>query len=140
MKRTSFLLLALVAAALGVSIGSEQQPPPPPAQGAPVPPPPAAANGLSSTAQPASVSRGTIKAFNSGPNGETNGLILGDGTTVFLPPDMGEQVRMDVREGSQVTFTGISRTGTAGRMVVDAQTLTANGQTFTAPVEPTPAP
>ena len=129
MKRTSVPLTALLAATFWVSICSAQQPPPPP---------PANAYGPGFAAQPAYSSRGTIKAFNVGPDGETNGLILNDGTAVLLPPETGEQLRASIKEGSRITFTGVSRPGALNRSVVDAQTITANGQTFTAAVAPPP--
>src|ERR1700689_325366 len=137
MKRTLVPLTALLAATLWVCIGSAQQPPlpPPPLTGAP---PSANAYGPGFAAQPAYAGRGTIKAFNLGPNGETNGLILGDGTAVFFPAETGEPLRASIKEGSRITFTGVSRPGAFNRLVVDAQTITANGQTFTAAVAPPP--
>src|ERR1700689_5198487 len=139
MKRTLVPLTALLAATLWVCIGSAQQPPlpPPPLTGAP---PPANAYGPELAAQPAYSRKGTIKAFNLGPNGETDGLILNDGTAVFFPPETGEPLRASIKEGSRITFTGVSRPGAFNRLVVDAQTITANGQTFTAAVAPPPAP
>jgi hypothetical protein len=131
MKRTSVPLTALLAATLWVSIGSAQQPPPPPS---------ANAYGPLSGAQAAYSSRGTIKAFNLGPNGETNGLILSDGTAVFFPVETGDQLRASIKEGSRITFTGVSRPGASNRLVVDAQSITANGQTFTIAVVPPPPP
>src|SRR5580698_715015 len=131
MKRTSVPLPALLAATLWVSIGSAQQPPPP-STGAPPP--------LGTAAQPVYSDRGTIKAFNLGLTGETNGLILSDGTAVLLPPETGEQLRASVKEGSRITFTGISRPAAFNRLVVDAQSITANGQTFTVAVAPPPPP
>ena len=139
MKRTSVPLTAVLAATLWMSRGSAQPPPPPPIA-APAPPPAANAYGPGLAAQPAYSRKGTIKAFNLGSNGETNGLILSDGTAVFFPPETGEPLRASIKEGSRVTFTGVSRPGAFNRLVVDAQTITANGQTFTAAVAPPPAP
>ena len=149
MIRTSVPLTALLAAALRVGIGSAQQPPPPPPpMGAPAPPPMSAAApppvakayGPGISAQSAYSRKGTIKAFNLGPNGETNGLILSDGITVFFPPETGAPLRASIKEGTRVTFTGVSRPGAFSRLVVDAQTITANGQTFTAAVAQPPFP
>src|SRR5271154_1576722 len=110
MKRTSVPFAALLAATLCGSIGSAQQPPPPPApMGAPRNATPANTFNAGPTGQPTYSRRGTIKAFNSGPNGETNGLILSDGTAVLFPPEMGDQFRSSVKEGSRVTFSGLSR-------------------------------
>ena len=139
MKRTSVPLTAVLAATLWMSRGSAQPPPPPPIA-APAPPPAANAYGPGLAAQPAYSRKGTIKAFNLGSNGETNGLILSDGTAVFFPPETGEPLRASIKEGSRVTFTGVSRPGAFNRLVVDAQTITANGQTFTVAVVPPPPP
>jgi hypothetical protein len=144
MKRTSVPLTALLAATLWVSIGGAQQPPPPwgvpppPPTGAPAPPPVANAYSPGFPAQPAYSRKGAIRAFNLGLNGETNGLILSDGTTVFFSPETGEPLRASIKEGSRVTFTGVSRPGAFNRLVVDAQTITSNGQTFMVAVVPPP--
>jgi hypothetical protein len=141
MKRTSVPLTALLAGTLWVSVGSAQQPSPPP-NGAPPPPqmsvpaPAANAYGPGFAAQPAYSRKGTIKAFNLGPNGETDGVILSDGTAVLFPPETGAPLRASVKEGSRITFTGMSRPAPFNRILVDAQTITANGQTFTVAVVP----
>ena len=90
MKRTSVPFTALFAGTLWVSVGSAQQPSPPP-NGAPPPPqmsvpaPAANAYGPGLAVQQAYSRKGTIKAFNLGPNGETDGVILSDGTAVLFP-------------------------------------------------------
>jgi hypothetical protein len=159
MKWTS-VPLSVLAVTLAMGIASmqqvnAQQPPPPPPGGPPppqmtapppdrnAPPPPPSVNGpIVGPGQAAPLAetmysrRGTIKAFNSGPNGETNGFILSDGTAILFPAEMGDQFRSTVREGARIFVTGMSRAGVSGRMVVNAQTITANGQTFTVPVPP----
>jgi len=157
MKNTSVLLTAFVATTLAASLGHSQPPPPP---GGPPPPPPTGAPpppdpngppppqgfryGRAGNAGPALVGaysrRGTIKAFNAGPEGETNGLILNDGTVVLFPPEAAGQLLSVVKEGSRVTFAGFGRTGALGRMIVTAQSITANGQTFTMPSPPDAQP
>src|SRR3984957_13435627 len=156
----SVLALTLAMGIASMQQVSAQQPPPPPPGGPPppqmaapppdpnAPPPPPPANGpLAGPGQAAPLAqtplfqtmysrRGTIKAFNSGPNGETNGFILSDGTAILFPAEMGDQFRATVREGSRISVMGMSRFGVSGRMVVNAQTITANGQTFTVPVPP----
>ena len=118
MKRTSLPLTALLAATVWVALASAQQPP---------------------AAQPGYSGKGTVKAFNSGPNGEINGIILSDGAVVFFPSATGEPIRVSIKEGSQVTFNGVSRPAASNnRLIVDAQTITANGQTFTAATVPPP--
>src|ERR1700744_2403107 len=109
MKQTSVPLTALLAATLWVSLSSAQQAAPPAATGTPAPPPnrapptPASANagGPAVVGQTQYPRKGTVKAFNVRPNGETDGLILGDGTTVFFPPATGEPLRASVKEGSR---------------------------------------
>ena len=86
MKRISVPLTALLVATLWVNTSNAQQPPPPPPPGAPAPPPAANAYGPGLAASPAYSGKGTIRAFNLGPEGETNGMILNDGTAVFFPP------------------------------------------------------
>jgi hypothetical protein len=158
MNRTIASLSALLVTGVFLGIGSAQQPPPPspggpppPAAGGPSPPPdpngpPPPANaaprpGPAPTAAQNTYSRrGTIKTFNTGPNGETNGVILRDGTTVMFPPESGAQLRSMVKEGSRIRVSGMSRPGASGQVVVDAQTITANGRTITVPAPAPPPP
>ncbi len=139
MKRTPLTFAALLATTLWVGVGCALQPPPPAPMGTAPPPPPTSALAAGNMVEPGYSGRGTIKAFNSGPNGETNGVILSDGTAVLFAPEIGEQFRSNIREGSRVTFTGMSRPGASNRLVVDAQTITANGQTFTVAAAAPPA-
>ena len=124
---------ALLAATLGAVLGSAQQSPPLPPAGAPAPAPDAPI-----ATQQTNSRQGTIKAFNAGPNGETDGVILNDGTVVFFPPETGEPLRATVKEGQRITFTGVSRPVASNRVAIDAQTVTANGQTFTVALPPPP--
>ena len=159
MKHTSVLLSALLALTLTACLGHAQPPPggpppPPPAggppppdpNGPPPPPPPAGAPYTAGAGGPAQgvqsgySRRGTIKAFNVGPEGETNGFILNDGTVILFPPDSGPQMMAAVREGSRIQYSGYGRTVPSGRMIVDAQYITANGQTFTMPAGPGAVP
>lgn len=149
MKSKSAFQTILLAATLAVSIGQAQPPPPPP--GGPPPPPPAgspppplppgaAPAGVFPGGQDMSTRRGTIKAFNSGPEGETNGFILTDGTVVLFPPESGQQMASIVREGSRISFMGYGRPGVTGRLVVNAQSITAHGQTYAMPPDPAGGP
>lgn len=110
-------------------------PPPGPERGwPPPPPPPMAANYATppnlqpqAPAGPISaqtVVRGTIRSFNYGPEGETNGLILSDGTIVYFPPEVGTQVTSVLRIDGRVSVTGSLRNSSAGTRLVDAQTIT----------------
>lgn len=129
MKKTTALISALLASGLLVSTSVAQSPPPDPSG-----PPPAV------NSQPTVTRQGRIKAFNAGPNGETNGYILRDGTTVMLPPQSGTQLRAIAKEGSRITVIGTSGPGVAGQVVVNAQTITVNGQTITVPALAPPPP
>src|ERR1700722_1903074 len=150
MKWTSVPLSVLaVTLAMGIAsmqqVNAQQPPPqmtaPPPDRNAP-PPPPSVNGPIVGPGQAAPLAetmysrRGTIKAFNSGPNGETNGFILSDGTAILFPAEMGDQFRSTVREGARISVTGMSRAGVSGRAVAHAQPIPANGQTFTVPVPP----
>jgi hypothetical protein len=125
MKRTTASLSAILISGLFLGIGCAQQPPPPPPANA-APPPPAVSQ------------QGRIKAFNVGLNGETNGFILADGTTVMVPPECAAQLLSTVKEGSRIAFTGVSTPGASGRPLVRAQSITANGQTIA--ISPIPPP
>ncbi|MDQ6678417.1 MAG: hypothetical protein M3Z09_14115 [Acidobacteriota bacterium] len=127
MNSTISSLSALLVTAGFLGVGSAQPPPPPPDRT-----PPAAQSVYSR--------RGAIKSFNTGPNGETNGVVLRDGTMVTFPPESGARLRSLAKEGSRITVSGTRRSGASGQVGVDAQTITANGQTITVPAAPPPAP
>jgi hypothetical protein len=147
-RNITYFTTILATAFLGISY-AQQPPPPPAANGAPpqppmvngappppipnAPPPPRASGGRSNFSR-----RETVKSFNIGPNGETNGVILQDGTVAIFPPEFGTQLRSAVREGSRITVTGVSRPGVSGQTVVDAQTITYKDQVMTVPAAPPP--
>lgn len=160
MPRKINSIIAVFAAGAFLGVSQAQQPPAPPADSGPspqtvgAPPPPApnappAPKGSAAPGPPANPGgagqqtfsrRGTIKSFNTGPNGETNGVILQDGTTVMFPPEFGTQLRSTVKEGSRVTVAGASRPGASGQTVIDAQTITYKGQVMTVPAPAPPPP
>lgn len=158
-----FRLLTLVGGAalglssLGISIATAQaqDPPPPPATAAvPAPPPDAppppprgsrarrtppppcgapqaaAASGISASAQ------GKIRQFNYGPEGEISGFLISDGAQVNLGPETGNQLASMVKVGSEISVAGYRRQGASGRTVLDATSITANGQTVNVTVGP----
>jgi hypothetical protein len=53
-----------------------------------------------------------------------NGLVLADGTAVYFPPEVAEQVTRAVAVGGSVRVAGSLRVGPAGNRLVDAQTIT----------------
>ncbi|MGI8745107.1 MAG: OB-fold nucleic acid binding domain-containing protein [Bryobacteraceae bacterium] len=132
MIRKSTILPAVLVTGAFLGMGCAQPPPPPPDTTAP---PPSAGTPPAAT----STRRGTIKSFNTGPNGETN-VILRDGTTVMVPPEFGAQLRSIAKQGSRITVSGVSRPGASGQVIIDAQTVTSNGQTMTVPAPPPPDP
>lgn len=146
MNRLPFSLSALLIMGTFLSTGSAQPPSPPAAESlspAPDPNAPPPSRGalrqepVSNVNQNAYTRKGTIKAFNSAPDGTTNGVILQDGTTVLFPPEMGNQLHSLAKEGTTITVSGTDRPGISGRLV-DAQSITARGQliSVTAPKPP----
>ncbi len=153
MQRKISSIVTILAAGAFLGVSHAQQPPasspnggPPPATAGTGPSPdanaPPAANGSGAPAPPGNAGgagqqtysrRGTIRSFNTGANGETNGVILRDGTTVLFPPEFGTQLRSTVREGSHITVAGVNRPGASGQAVIDAQTITYKGQVMTVP-------
>ena len=99
-----------------------QQPPPPPPPAAAAPQPPVAQQTFSRN--------GTIRSWNYGPQGDVNGFVLDRDTLVMFQPDATTSLTSMMRLGSRVAVSGYSRSGVNVPVVVDAQTITFNGQTF----------
>jgi hypothetical protein len=79
-----------------------------PAQTAAPPPPPAAtAPGPVYDPSGLPVTKGTVARYSLTPRGDVDGLILGDGTEVHLPPHLGTQLVYAVRPGDAVTVRGL---------------------------------
>jgi hypothetical protein len=51
--------------------------------------------------------KGTVKQFTLTPHGDVDGLILGDGTEVKLPPRLTAQIVFAIRPGDAVTIRGL---------------------------------
>jgi hypothetical protein len=104
-------------------------PPPPappagPAVAQPMPPP-VPPGGL---AQPITTTTGVVGRFTLSPRGELDGLILGDGTEVHVPPHLSAQLAAAVRPGDTVTISG-SRSPAAALVIATSVTNTASNQT-----------
>jgi hypothetical protein len=112
---------ARFAIALSALCASCRQPPPPPA-GPPPPQPGVAFQIFSST--------GTIRSWNYGPEGDINGFVLDRDTLVMFPPDAAAWLPGIARSGSRAAVSGYSHSGRDLPVVVDARTITVNGQTF----------
>lgn len=76
------------------------------------------------------------------PDGQVNGLILSDGSAVYFPPELGNQMTNAVPINVRVTVTGWPRTGPTGNRLIDAQTVTnrRTGASVTVSNPPPPAP
>jgi len=124
-------------------------PPPPPSSaafaGPPPPPPPGPAGyaaqppappapGLwpyqmpTAAPVPSTVVTGVVRSLNYGVDGQVNGFVLSDGTPVYFPPEVANQVTRAVTVGGRVRVTGSPRTGPTGNLLMDAQVIT-NRQT-----------
>ncbi len=99
--------------------------------GAVVPPPPPDSAGPDTAGGWPRLSytvRSAIQRFNFGSNGETNGVLLQNGTLALLPPELATQVLSSGRVGTTVSIAGTARQGVDGRTVVDVQTITVRGR------------
>lgn len=79
---------------------------------------------------------GTVQRLAQGPRGDTNALVLSDGTVLRLTPTAAEQLADKLKVGATVAATGTLRTPVAGEVaakpvrVVRAQTITLGGVQF----------
>ena len=78
-----------------------------PAQTAAPPPPAATAPGPVYDPAGLPATKGTVARYSLTPRGDVDGLILGDGTEVHLPPHLGTQLVYAVRPGDAVTVRGL---------------------------------
>jgi hypothetical protein len=104
-------------------------PPPPappagPAVAQPMPPPIPPGG----SAQSIATTTGVVTRFTLSPRGELDGLILGDGTEVHVPPHLSAQLAAAVRPSDTVTISG-SRSPTAALLIATSVTNTASNQT-----------
>jgi hypothetical protein len=137
MRKHSHLVFGTVLLALlGTTAGWSQQPPPPPA-GALTPirepePPPAPPQPLAapSTVQQPVSSKGTIRSWNYGPNGDINGFTLDRDVLVMLPPDFAATLANMAKLGSRISVSGYDRSGVNVQTVVEARSVTVNGHTM----------
>lgn len=120
-------------------------PPPAPRRGRRPAPPPAAACGPDAPPPPRAAAyqqgppitvRDTVRQLNYGPEGEISGFLLSNGTQVNFPPETGEQFSSLGKSKSEVTINGYARQSAAGRTILDATSITANGQTISVPAQP----
>jgi hypothetical protein len=67
-----------------------------------------------------------------------SGFLLANGTQVNFPPELGEQITLLAKVKSDVSVVGYQRQTVAGKTILDAVTITANGQTISTPPAPGP--
>jgi hypothetical protein len=72
---------------------------------------------------------GRIEQLNYGPDGSVNGAILNNGTLAILPPFSSANPSV-IQKGASIAYTGLAHNTVGGRVAVDVQTLTVNGQTL----------
>jgi hypothetical protein len=82
---------------------------------------------------------GVIKQLNYGRQGEVNGFVLQNGTFVKTPAFDGNSPTV-IKAGSNIGFSGMAHTSPEGKTVVDAQSITVNGQTIALNTAPPPPP
>jgi hypothetical protein len=105
---TGAILLATTAFA--------QMPPPPPPGGPPL------------AWQQSMTIGGVVTRFTLTPRGDLDGLILGDGTQVHVPPHLSAELAAAVKPGDAVTVTG-SRSPTGALFIAASVANTASNQT-----------
>jgi hypothetical protein len=108
--------IALSTTAIVLATAAFAQAPPPPGPGGPA------------FAQQLATITGTVARFILSPRGDLDGLILGDGTEVHMPPHLSPQLAAAVRPGDAVALTGY-RSPTAALFIATSVTNTANNQT-----------
>ncbi len=152
MRKHSHLVFGTVLLMLlGTTEGWSQQPLPPPARAlAPIrqpgpPPAPPQPVAVPSTLQQPVLSKGAIRNWNYGPNGDLNGFVLDRNVLVMLRPEFGATLANMARLGSRISVSGYERSGVNVQTVVEAQSITVNGQTlnvgaYAGPPPPAPVP
>jgi hypothetical protein len=105
---TSAILLATTAFA--------QMPPPPPPGSPPL------------AWQQSMTIGGTVTRFTLTPRGDLDGLILGDGTQVRVPPHLSAELAAAVKPGDAVTVSGV-RSPTGALFIAASVTDNASNQT-----------
>ena len=73
--------------------------------------------------------RNKVRQFNYGTQGEISGFVLSNGMQVNVPPETGEQFGSLAKSKSEVIVSGHARPSVSGRTILDAISITANGQT-----------
>jgi hypothetical protein len=85
--------------------------------------------------------QGTVRDFTTAPKGETDGLILNDGTWVHWPPHMADRFTAIVEKGDRVKATGFMETGPKrddAKLEVSTLTNQRTGKSVENPDRPAP--
>lgn len=95
---------------------------------------------LAAPAQPAPYAgSGVIRSLNYGPQGEVNGFVWQNGM-IARTPAFGASDLSVLRPGATISLSGFARTTASGRTVIDAQSISANGQTIAMNIAPRSGP
>ena len=111
--------IAVSTTAILIATAAFAQTPPPP----PLPPP-----GRAFAQQQLATTSGMVGRFTLTPRGDLDGLILGDGTEVHVPPHLSAELAAAVRPGDAVTISGY-RSPTVALFIATSVANTANNQT-----------
>jgi len=125
MRIVSWLAVGAVALALGCASNSASTQP-----SAASTPPGAAAPHPMASAPPAKVN-GAIQNYTQDPTGQMNGFVLGSGQRVQVPTDMGAKVSDQFPPNTVVDVTGHMITGSDGRTVLVADSITDRSRNAT---------
>ena len=128
MKFNRLYLAAALSPMLVLAAGAQPAPPapaPPPADASTPPPPPLLQAGSATTRS------SRVNTVIYGPQGEIQALTLRDGVVVTLPPDLASRLQSSIIRGRRIQVSGVERV-IAGQASLVAQSLTANGQIFSA--------
>jgi hypothetical protein len=85
--------------------------------------------------------QGTVKEFTSVPKGETDGLILNNGSWVHWPPHLADRFKAVVEKGDRIKASGYMETGPKNddsKLDVSVLTNVRTGKTVQNPDRPAP--
>lgn len=121
-----YLAICVLLAGAGLDVVEAQPaPPPPPATGNPAP--------LQSVT-------GTVSQLNYGPEGEINGFVCSNGVLLHIPEDWAPRLENVTHAGQSVRAQGYVMTAASGMQVIDVQTLSMAGRSFSVVQPSQPAP
>ena len=132
---TAFGELALLTACAQTPM-TGAPPPPPAAAAAPAPAGMPGAPGAPTALGATLIRSGRVRDIVRGPQGEVQALVLRDGATVSVPPDLGANLN-GIAKNARVRVTGTQPGGNSQGTLM-AQSVEWNGQQFAATAAPPP--